>query len=49
MAPGAIILMHDAGGHDRFTSLAALAGLIDELRAQGYEFTFPVIDPASTP
>ena len=49
VAPGAIILMHDAGGHDRFTSLAALAGLIDELRAQGYEVTFPVIDPASTP
>jgi peptidoglycan/xylan/chitin deacetylase (PgdA/CDA1 family) len=44
--PGAIVLLHDAGGSNRFTSLAVLAGLIDELRAQGYEFTFPVIDPA---
>ena len=44
--PGAIVLLHDAGGSNRFTSLAVLAGLIDELRAQGYDFTFPVIDPA---
>lgn len=44
--PGAVILMHDGGGSNRFTSVAVLAGMIDELRAQGYEFTFPVIDPA---
>jgi peptidoglycan/xylan/chitin deacetylase (PgdA/CDA1 family) len=46
VAPGAVVLLHDAGGANRFTSLAVLAGLIDELRAQGYDFTFPVIDPA---
>lgn len=45
VVPGAVILLHDAGGSNRFTSLAVLAGLIDELRAQGYGFTFPVIDP----
>ncbi len=44
--PGAVILMHDGGGANRHTSIAVLAGLIDELRADGYEFTFPVIDPA---
>lgn len=46
VVPGAIVLLHDAGGANRFTSLAVLAGVIDELRAQGYGFTFPVIDPA---
>ena len=48
VVPGAIILLHDAGGENRFTSLAVLAGLIDELKAQGYGFTFPVIDPSPT-
>lgn len=46
VAPGAIILLHDAGGKGRNTTLAALPMMIDELRAQGYEFTFPVIDAA---
>ena len=44
--PGAVILLHDGGGQNRFTSVAVLAGLIDELRAQGYGFTSPVVDPA---
>lgn len=44
--PGAVILLHDGGGTSRHTSLAVLPGLIDDLRAQGYEFTFPIIDPA---
>ena len=43
--PGAVILMHDGGGSNRFTSVAVLATVIDELKAQGYGFTFPIIDP----
>lgn len=34
---GAIILMHDGGGN-REQTVAALPGIIDELREQGYEF-----------
>lgn len=34
--PGSIILMHDGGG-DRSTTIAALPGLIDGLRADGYQ------------
>ena len=34
--PGSIILMHDGGG-DRSTTIAALPGLIEGLRADGYE------------
>lgn len=45
VAPGAIILLHDGGGANRHVSIAVLGPLIDELRAQGYEFTFPIIDP----
>ncbi len=41
---GAIILMHDGGGSDRFATLQALGPIIDILKADGYTFTFPVID-----
>lgn len=34
---GAVILMHDGGG-DRTEDIAALPGIIDGLKAQGYEF-----------
>ncbi|WEV42249.1 polysaccharide deacetylase family protein [Bifidobacterium sp. ESL0682] len=34
---GAVILMHDGGG-DRSQDIAALPGIIDGLRGQGYEF-----------
>ena len=34
---GAIILMHDGGG-DRSQTVEALPGIIDDLRAEGYEF-----------
>jgi peptidoglycan/xylan/chitin deacetylase (PgdA/CDA1 family) len=36
VGPGAIILMHDAGGADRQQTLEALPGVIDGLRAAGY-------------
>jgi peptidoglycan/xylan/chitin deacetylase (PgdA/CDA1 family) len=38
--PGAVILLHDGGG-DRSHTLAALPGLIDQLRAAGYEMVLP--------
>lgn len=44
--PGSIILMHDGGGRSRATSYVALAYTIKLLKAQGYGFVFPVIDPA---
>ncbi len=37
--PGAIILMHDAGGADRDQTIAALPVIIGELRAAGYTLT----------
>lgn len=36
LAPGAVILMHDAGGANRDQTLAALPALIAALRAAGY-------------
>ncbi len=36
VTPGAIILMHDAGGTDRQQTLDALPGVIDGLQAAGY-------------
>lgn len=44
--PGSIILMHDGGGKSRATSYVALMYVIQMLEAQGYDFVFPVIDPA---
>ncbi|QXC59424.1 polysaccharide deacetylase family protein [Aquihabitans sp. G128] len=41
--PGAIILMHDGGGAERQPTIDALGLAIDHLKAEGYEFTFPVI------
>jgi peptidoglycan/xylan/chitin deacetylase (PgdA/CDA1 family) len=40
LRPGAIVLMHDAGG-DRSETVAALAALLDKLDAAGYRYTFP--------
>lgn len=34
--PGAIILMHDAGGTDRSQTIAAIPGIVSGLRAAGY-------------
>lgn len=36
VSPGAIILLHDAGGADRQQTLEALPGIIDGLHAAGY-------------
>jgi peptidoglycan/xylan/chitin deacetylase (PgdA/CDA1 family) len=45
---GGIILMHDGGGKSRALSLQMAGIIIDHLKAQGFEFTFPVIPaPAS--
>ncbi|MEO6988484.1 MAG: polysaccharide deacetylase family protein [Aquihabitans sp.] len=44
--PGSIILMHDGGGSSRATSYVALNYVIKLLKAEGYSFVFPVIDPA---
>lgn len=38
--PGAVILMHDAGGN-RSQSVAALKEIIPQLKKAGYEFAFP--------
>ena len=38
--------MHDGGGKSRATSYVALSYTIKLLKAQGYTFVFPVIDPA---
>ncbi|MCX8007338.1 MAG: polysaccharide deacetylase family protein [Coriobacteriia bacterium] len=40
--PGAVILLHDGGG-DRSQTIAALPGIIRQLRARGYEFV-PLAD-----
>jgi peptidoglycan/xylan/chitin deacetylase (PgdA/CDA1 family) len=45
-SPGAIILMHDAGGADRQQTLDALPGVIDGLRAAGYTLLPLPPDPA---
>ncbi len=43
--PGAIFLMHDAGG-DRAETIAALPKIITDLRARGYKLvTVPPADP----
>jgi len=49
LEPGAIILLHDAGGKDRTPTIAALGLIIDELRAQGYGFTFPTTAAGAPP
>lgn len=46
VTPGAIILMHDAGGTDRQQTLDALPGVIDGLRASGYTLQALPPDPA---
>ncbi len=46
---GSIILLHDGGSNDRFVTAAALPLIIDQLRAQGYTFVFPVIDSPGAP
>lgn len=40
LRPGAVVLMHDAGGN-RSQTVQALARLLDQLDAQGYTYTFP--------
>ncbi len=40
MHPGAIVLLHDAGG-ERTQTVEQLAGLIDRLRGAGYTFVLP--------
>lgn len=37
--PGAIILMHDAGGTDRSQTIAAIPGIVSGLKAAGYTLT----------
>jgi len=46
VSPGAIILMHDAGGADRQQTIEALPGVIDGLRAAGYTLLPLPADPA---
>ena len=46
VSPGAIILMHDAGGTDRQQTIAALPGVIDGLQAAGYTLLPLPPDPA---
>lgn len=43
--PGAVVLLHDGGG-DRSSTVAALRPLIQALKAQGYAFTTPALQPA---
>jgi peptidoglycan/xylan/chitin deacetylase (PgdA/CDA1 family) len=43
--PGAVVLLHDGGG-DRASTVAALRPLIQALKAQGYSFTTPALQPA---
>jgi peptidoglycan-N-acetylglucosamine deacetylase len=38
--PGSIVVLHDGGG-DRTETVDALAGIIDELMAEGYQFVTP--------
>ena len=44
--PGAVVLLHDGGG-DRSSTVAALRPLIQALKAQGYSFTTPTLQPAA--
>jgi peptidoglycan/xylan/chitin deacetylase (PgdA/CDA1 family) len=37
-APGAIVLMHDAGGVSRSQTIAALPAIVHTLRRRGYRF-----------
>jgi peptidoglycan/xylan/chitin deacetylase (PgdA/CDA1 family) len=46
VSPGAIILMHDAGGADRQQTLDALPAVIDGLQAAGYTLLPLPPDPA---
>lgn len=46
VTPGAIILMHDAGGTDRQQTIEALPQVIDGLRAAGYTLAALPPDPA---
>ena len=46
VSPGAIVLLHDAGGADRQQTLDALPGVIDGLRAAGYTLLPLPPDPA---
>ena len=46
VSPGAIVLMHDAGGADRQQTLDALPAVIDGLRAAGYTLLPLPPDPA---
>ncbi|HEY5882977.1 MAG TPA: polysaccharide deacetylase family protein [Nakamurella sp.] len=46
VSPGAIILMHDAGGADRQQTIEALPGVVDGLRAAGYTLLPLPADPA---
>ena len=46
VSPGAIVLMHDAGGADRQQTLDALPAVIDGLRAAGYTMLPLPPDPA---
>jgi peptidoglycan/xylan/chitin deacetylase (PgdA/CDA1 family) len=43
-APGAVALMHDGGG-DRSQTVAALRPIIEALKAQGYTFSTPALEP----
>lgn len=45
LRPGGVILLHDAGGHDRSQSVAALRVLLRELPKRGYHFDFPARRP----
>ncbi len=47
--PGAIVLVHDGGGRDRTATILAVGAVIDQLQAQGWQFTFPVLDPPPLP
>jgi peptidoglycan/xylan/chitin deacetylase (PgdA/CDA1 family) len=42
--PGSVILLHDGGG-DRSATVAILRPLIDTLKARGYTFTTPALEP----
>ncbi len=44
VGPGAVILLHDGGGF-RANTVGILAPLIDTLKAQGYSFTTPALEP----
>lgn len=42
LRPGAVVLMHDAGG-DRSSTVAQLPALISRIKAMGYRFVTPVV------